>query len=133
MVELYAAIESQAPREQLSVAEGWLAQHPNSAVLLLMLGRLCLRNQLWGKARSYFEAAVGAGSAPRGCLELGTLLERLGDTDQANSMYRRGLSAVLGETPPDITGKAQPALHLADEGARAATAPPHPISWPEGA
>ena len=39
-------------------AEAWLKAHPQDAALLLTLGRLCVRQALWGKAQSYIEASL---------------------------------------------------------------------------
>src|SRR5690606_30017988 len=40
--------------KQLERAEAWHQERQRDARLLLALGRLSLRNQLWGKARDYF-------------------------------------------------------------------------------
>jgi HemY protein len=57
LVRVYGLISAQNPSEQLIHAEQWLKSRPNNADLLLALGRLCLRNELWGKANEYFEAS----------------------------------------------------------------------------
>jgi HemY protein len=44
--------------EQIERAEKWLAMHPDDAPLLAALGKLCMREGLWGKARSYLEASL---------------------------------------------------------------------------
>jgi HemY protein len=51
----YGLVQGQKPSEQLINAENWLKQKPNNPILLLALGRLSLRNELWGKALEYFE------------------------------------------------------------------------------
>lgn len=58
LINLYGRVEGQAPDEQLLLAEQWLKVRPNNAELLLALGRLSLRNELWGKAREYFETSL---------------------------------------------------------------------------
>jgi HemY protein len=95
LVERYGVLGCEDAAEQLSRAESWLGEHPQDSALLLTLGRLCLRNQLWGKARSYFEASIGAadGNGPRAYQELGALLEQMGDSDEALKCYRKGLLA----------------------------------------
>lgn len=57
LIRIYGIIASQNPSEQLVHAEQWLKRHPENASLLLALGRLCLKNGLWGKAQEYFEAS----------------------------------------------------------------------------
>ena len=44
-------------------------------VLLLAASRLCMQNQLWGKARGYLEACIGRNGPPQAYRELGQLLE----------------------------------------------------------
>ncbi len=58
LINLYGRVKGQKPDEQLLVAEQWLKDRPNNAELLLALGRLSLRNELWGKAREYFETSL---------------------------------------------------------------------------
>lgn len=96
LVRYYGVIESADPKAQLAYAEAWLTNQENSAVLLLTLGRLCLRNGLWGKARSYLEASAGSGHLPEAYNELGYLLEQMGEADKAIECYRLGLANAPG-------------------------------------
>ena len=66
-------------------------------VLLLALGRICIRLRLWGKAQSYLEASVGVKPGAENCLELADLLtrEELGQADQAGQYYQQGLNLCL--------------------------------------
>jgi HemY protein len=96
LVRYYGLVKSADPKAQLAHAESWLANHENNPVLLLTLGRLCLRNTLWGKARSYLEASVGAGHLSEAYNELGYLLERTGEADKAIECYRQGLMNAPG-------------------------------------
>jgi len=57
----------------------------------LVLGRLCLRSRLWGKARSYLETSIGVQPSPEAYQELGLLLEQMGELEQAMVHYRAGL------------------------------------------
>jgi len=60
LVELYGRVDADDSAHQLNMAEGWLKSRADNATLLLTLGRLCLRNKLWGEARSYQEVSIGA-------------------------------------------------------------------------
>jgi HemY protein len=91
LVRYYGLLKSADTKAQLAHAETWLGNHENNGVLLLTLGRLCLRNGLWGKARSYLEASVGAAQLPEAYNELGFLLEQMGEADKAIECYRQGL------------------------------------------
>jgi HemY protein len=75
----------------LSRAEGWLADHPKEPQLLLCLGRLSARDELWGKARDYFENAYRLEKSAEICAELGRLLDALGEPTVAAAYYREGL------------------------------------------
>jgi len=91
LVRLYGLLHGRDPGRQLQAAEGWLKQHPKDADLLLTLGRLCLQNQLWGKAREYFESSLAFQRHPETCAELARLLARLGETEQSNRLFQEGL------------------------------------------
>jgi HemY protein len=102
LVELYGQIELNDPSHQLAVAEGWLKQHPEDALLLLTLARLALKNKLWGKARSYLEANIAIAPSPESYQQLGLLLEGMGEPDKATECFRAGLglaSPEPGELP----------------------------------
>lgn len=73
---------------RISHAERWLHVHPRDAKLLLTLGRLCRRQQLWGKAQSYLEASLSIQPTRWAHLELAALFDHLGHTAEANAHYR---------------------------------------------
>ena len=56
--------------------------------LLLTLGRLCIQQQLWGKAQSYLEASLALQPSITANIQLAKLLEQLGHTAEANRLYR---------------------------------------------
>lgn len=118
LVETYGLLETPEPGRQLSQMERFLADHPDDPTLLLTLGRLSLRAQLWGKARGYLEACIGRNGPPQAYRELGQLLERLHEPDKAIDVYRRGLSGTGGPDPvplpPDI-GKTRVNRPMLDE------------------
>ena len=91
LVELYGLIEGKRQDKQLNRAESWLKEHPQSPALLLALAHICLRSKLWGKARSYLEASIGAEPSAAAQHELGILLEQMGEKDLAIESYRAGL------------------------------------------
>jgi HemY protein len=92
LATLYGHIELANPSHQLAVAEGWLQKRPEDPELLLTLARLSLQNKLWGKARSYLEASIGISPSAESYQQLGLLLERLGDEDEALRCFRAGLA-----------------------------------------
>jgi HemY protein len=90
----YGLISSTQIDKQLHTAESWLKSYPKHPILLLTLGRLSVKNQLWGKARSYFEASLGVQPQPATYFELAKLLEQLNEPTKAMEYYRQGLSLV---------------------------------------
>lgn len=92
LVEDYGNIEGPDPAHQLTHAEAWLKSHPNDPALLLTLAKLCLRNQLWGKAKSYLETCLSVSPSPAAYWLLGQLSEKLGDNPKAWECYRNGLA-----------------------------------------
>ena len=93
LLDEYARAQVFPARERIERAEGWLKAHPNDAALLRCLGLLCLREQLWGKARSYLDESLRAQAHPATVLALARLEETLGDEVEAARHYRE---AALG-------------------------------------
>jgi HemY protein len=102
LVRLYGLVEGPDPTKQLKRAEGWLAKHDEDVDLLLAAARLCLRNELWGKARSYLETVIALRPTPEAYQEYGRLLNQLGETDAAADAYREGLGMVAESSLPAI-------------------------------
>ncbi len=93
LLDEYARTRVFPGRGQIERAEGWRERHPNDATLLRTLGALCLREQLWGKARTYFEESLRERSHPATLLGLARLAEATGAHDEARQQYRE---AALG-------------------------------------
>jgi len=106
LVRLFGLVEGANASKQLKRAEGWLAAHSDDPDLLLSAARLCLRNELWGKARSYLETMISLRPSPEVYQEYGALLNRLGDTEAAADAYRDGLGMVAGNNLPALEYKA---------------------------
>jgi len=102
LVRLFGLVEGSDPSKQLKRAEIWLAKHGEDADLLLAAARLCLRTELWGKARSYLETVISLRPTPEAYQEYGRLLTQLGETDAATDAYRAGLGMVAESPLPAI-------------------------------
>lgn len=98
LVRLFGLVEGPNASKQLKRAESWLATHEDDPELLLAAARLCLRNELWGKARSYLESLITLRATPEAYQEYGRLLNQLGEADAAADAFREGLGLVA-ETP----------------------------------
>jgi len=88
---LYGDVESTSPVTQLEFVEQFLIQHEKNHIILLTLGKLSKRCELWGKARSYLEASIGINPKRETYRELGELLEQLGEPDKAALCFKDGL------------------------------------------
>lgn len=102
LVRLYGLIESFDAAKQLKRAEGWLKLHPDDIDLLVTAARLCLRNELWGKARSYLETVIAIRPSPEAYQVYGRLLNKLGEGEAAADAWRAGLSLVATSDMPAI-------------------------------
>ena len=96
LIRLYGLVTGTDSSKQLAFAERLLKTHAREPVLLLTIGRLCRRNSLWGKARSYLEESLAIQAVPETYQELATLLERQGDHAGAAECYQKGLNLVTG-------------------------------------
>lgn len=103
LVALYAESADGAALSCIERAESWLKAHPRDAVLLLVLGRLCAREKLWGKAQSYLEASLAVEPTYSAHLELARLHESLGNAEAAGTHYRASLELAIAQLK-EVTG-----------------------------
>jgi HemY protein len=94
---LYTECRLPDTTRQLDRAERWLQEHSGDAMLLHALGRLCEREQLWGKAQSYYEASLALDSSWRTHVALGEMLARIGRNEPANAHLAAALKLALDE------------------------------------
>ena len=95
---LYAELDVMASEQQINVAESWLQDHQHNEYLLYALGRMCLSRNMWGQARTYFEASLAVKPMPVTYLNLAQLLEdHLENEPQAREYYRQGLHMLSGD------------------------------------
>jgi HemY protein len=91
LINLYGRIGGSKPDERLLIAERWLKDRPNNAELLLALGRLSLRNELWGKAREYFETSLHLKRSRETMAELGRLNACMGEEETGTKILLQSL------------------------------------------
>lgn len=89
-LELYGLCHSDST-QQLLFAESLLKKRGPSAPLYLCLGRLCMAQYLWGKAKDYLEKSIALQATPEAYKELGLLYEALNDETKACLYYKEGL------------------------------------------
>lgn len=95
---LYSELNVSIDNKQLEMIEAWLKDHQHNAYLLLALGKRCISNSLWGKARNYLEASVSINPMPENYLILARLLEEhMGIQDASQEYYRQGLHLLVDD------------------------------------
>jgi HemY protein len=91
VVRLYGECLGKDVLKQIERAENWLKRHPEDAALLETLGKLCTKQELWGKAQSYLEASLSIEPSVEAHLALAQLLEKIGRGDEAGQHYRESM------------------------------------------
>ncbi|MBL8511772.1 MAG: heme biosynthesis protein HemY, partial [Betaproteobacteria bacterium] len=86
---LYADCKGDSTLAQIERAEKWLKTQARDAVLLATLGKLCIRQALWGKAQSYLEASVALKPSRDAHMTLAGLMEKTGRPEEAIRHIRR--------------------------------------------
>ena len=89
LVALYGEAAGDDALPQIQRAESWLRDHARDPALLLALGKLCMRQELWGKAQSYIEASLALEPTHDGHMSLAALMERIGKPQEAVRHFRR--------------------------------------------
>jgi len=97
LVLLYSKLPFAVLNKQYVIVGAWLKQHGQQPESYLALARLCMRGQLWGKAKDYFEKCLQLGPNRDASLELGELYEQLGESELAKEAYQAGLAALKVE------------------------------------
>jgi hypothetical protein len=101
LLDEYARCEVPGSRATIERAENWLKEHPRSQPLLRALARICLRQQLWGKARAYLEECQRLGADPRTSLALAELAEAVGDPEAAGRHFREAALGLARRDPEE--------------------------------
>ena len=91
LAELYGQLEPADALGQLAAIEQWLTRYGERPELLIAAGRACLRNRLWGKARSYLDAVVKLAPSAAAYLALARVCEQTQQPEEAQRFYRQGL------------------------------------------
>ena len=89
LIRLYGKVLGADLKKQLLFAQSLLNKHSNDPELFLALGRLAARNELWGKAREYFENSLRIHKTVDGYNELGHLLVHLDDFETSATLFSR--------------------------------------------
>ncbi|OPX55734.1 HemY protein [Oceanospirillum multiglobuliferum] len=89
LVVIYGLLGSGTDSKKLlAQAEQWLKQYGDKPVLHLTLGRLSIRNQLWGKGADYLEASYKLQPMATTAAELSRLYSSMGRTSKSRFYYQ---------------------------------------------
>lgn len=111
LVIRYGSLEFGNGQNQLLQAEVWLKARPANEKLLLTLGRLSLRCELWGKASEYFTESIKVAPSIDAYGELVRLLKQLGKTEEAEANQQK-LTTLLGAQLPELPLPSNPGANL---------------------
>lgn len=95
LIELYNLIPDD--EKHLAFAESLLKKNAHCAALYLCLGQLCIKRQLWGKAKNYLEKSNEIEPKALTYATQGKLHEHLGEQLLACERYKKGLELVTKE------------------------------------
>jgi len=90
---------------RLRQCDKWLQNHPDDHWLHLALGRLCAREELWGKARQHMIRSLELEPTVLGYDTLGQLLERKGELELSMACFRNALRMSQGKEPQPLPGQ----------------------------
>ncbi len=109
LVKRYGELDLGAAHRHLLIAESWIQDRPGNVNLLVTLGRLAMRNELWGKAREYFETSINLTPTAEAHGELARLLSCLGEEKLAKEHQAKFMQMIGSELPklplPTAAGK----------------------------
>jgi HemY protein len=91
-------------RRAIKRGEQWLEKHPGAAGLQLALGRLCHREELWGKAEDFLQRAL-AGRPAQGWEALAALYADRGDYARAHQALRNAMASGRGEPTSPVRAR----------------------------
>jgi len=91
LMQLYGGLQAADPLGQLAAVEQWIGRYGEYPEVQLAAGQICLRNKLWGKARSYLDAAILQAPTPAAYLELARVCEATQNRAEAEKYWRMGL------------------------------------------
>lgn len=99
LIRRYGELDFGASHQRLLIAESWIQGRPGNAGLLLALGRLAMRNELWGKAREYFDTSLEVASTAEAHGELARLLKCLGEGKTASEHQEKFMQGIGAQLP----------------------------------
>jgi HemY protein len=105
LLPAYSEAGADDASKRMRQCEKWLASYPDEPLLHLALGRLCAREELWGKAREHLVRSLELEPSVAGYDSLGQLLDRKGELEVAMACFRNALRMSQGRDPVPLPGE----------------------------
>lgn len=104
LIHLYGKVRSPFVSYQIELVESFIKkQHDNDPDLLLALARLYRYEKNHAKAKDLYKKSIKAGAQEEACIDLASLLEQMGETDEALFFFKKGAAGLLSD--PDIRAR----------------------------
>lgn len=110
LARVYGELGPAEVNARLRQGEAWLTAQPNSAALLLTLGRLSNQAELWGKARDYLARSLAIMPDSAAWEAYGDACAGQGEAASAQGAYRNALRSARGEPTDTLPELVRPAL-----------------------
>ena len=91
LLVLFGSVQSIDFRGQLEMAEKWLLQHGEDAILLRVLGKVSIKCEFAEKAKKYLAKSIDTEPTVEAYRILGNFLAEEGDQERASECYKLGL------------------------------------------
>ncbi|HFC29551.1 MAG TPA: tetratricopeptide repeat protein, partial [Oceanospirillales bacterium] len=88
LLEIWARLPVEN-HEKIKIGEKWLKKQPENAQLLKILGKLCLENKLWGKAKGYLEKSLNLEPSAQTFKLMARYFDTQGESENALEAYRQ--------------------------------------------
>lgn len=97
LLSLFGSVQSIDFRGQLEIAEKWLLQHGEDAILLRVLGKISIKCEFSEKAKKYLAKSIGIEPTVEAYRILGNFLSDEDDQERASKCYKLGLELASTE------------------------------------
>ncbi len=99
LVSLYGSFTIKEAEQQLQTAQQWLSLHEQSAALHLTIGRLFIRNEVWGAAQHHLERSLEIEPSSTAYQELAWLMKHNNDLTAALHFAEQEAALLRGGQP----------------------------------
>ena len=99
-VESVRFLSERDQQKAIDLADSWLQEQPDNALLLMYLGQLAYGRKLWGKAQGYLEASIALQPSVSAHLVLARVFDETDQPQKAQEQRNLVLESVAEEEHP---------------------------------